>query len=270
MKAFDLEKRVNEDFYLTYLGFVKITQKKENPVFSSIGKPKKQDLLLFVHDCETRYFVKDGRQLSTKSGDVVYVPKGSEYKVECVKNGENGATLQVNFLLYDEEFRPFVFTDDLSIYTPQTPAIRTAFEKLMMFDKSSRSLLSQKVVLLEILSTIAEENATQKNNPVIQKGVEYLLAHYDENPPVSKLAQESHICEEYFRKIFKKQTGKTPTEYKNELRLEKAKHYLLYSDLSVEELSERLSYATVSHFIKCFKSAYGVSPLSYRNQFKRD
>ena len=58
--------------------------------------------------------------------------------------------------------------------------------------------------------------------------------------------------------------GATPVEYRNALRIEKARPYLEYGEISVQEISDMLGYSTVSHFIKEFKKHYGCSPLKYR------
>lgn len=58
--------------------------------------------------------------------------------------------------------------------------------------------------------------------------------------------------------------GMTPLEYRNALRLGRARSYLEYGDISVQEIADMLGYATVSHFIKAFKSQYGCAPLQYR------
>lgn len=68
----------------------------------------------------------------------------------------------------------------------------------------------------------------------------------------------------------KRLTAKVTVKYKNDLRMEGAKRYLLYTDMPVAEFSETLSFATVSHFIKRFKEKFGCSPLSMRNDFKKE
>ena len=87
--------------------------------------------------------------------------------------------------------------------------------------------------------------------------------------PISELAKSCNISEVYFRKLFKKEMGVSPVEYRNRLRLERAKQYLEYGDISVQEISDELGYSTVSHFIKIFREEFGVPPLEYRKGRRR-
>ena len=83
-------------------------------------------------------------------------------------------------------------------------------------------------------------------------------------PTVSELAEECHISDAYFRKLFKESMGTSPAAYRKRLALERACSYLTYGDVSVGEIAELLGYTSVSHFIKEFGDAYGMPPLRYR------
>ena len=85
-------------YHLRFLEAIRIPQRTVAPFFSSMGYPKRQDMILYVDGCSTRYQDKDGRTLTTHPGDVVYVPKGAEYTVGCIEESQNAATLQINFL----------------------------------------------------------------------------------------------------------------------------------------------------------------------------
>lgn len=70
--------------------------------------------------------------------------------------------------------------------------------------------------------------------------------------------------------IFKSDTGMPPIRYLRLLRMEKAKHLLESSFLSVKEIAYQVGMNDESHFVRDFKSTYGFSPALYRSQFKNN
>lgn len=72
-----------------------------------------------------------------------------------------------------------------------------------------------------------------------------------------------------FQKI-KGITGQTPNEFLSTVRLKRAA-FLLRSDLtlSISEISDKTGFSSPRYFGRCFKEAYGVSPLGYRNKGKK-
>jgi len=51
----------------------------------------------------------------------------------------------------------------------------------------------------------------------------------------------------------------------HDARLDQARHLLITTGLSVEEISEHVGFARLSYFSKMFKDKYGTSPLKYRS-----
>lgn len=246
-------------------------QRVAAPAFSSIGYPKRQDMILYVDGCRTQYRTRDGRVLSTVDGDIVYVPRGAEYCVSCTEQSDSSATLQINFLLFRETQQPFVFSKDITVYRGRNNRLRELFEKAILLGESARvSPNEQKIVLFELFHALARESNDRTRPCVIDRGIEYLQAHYQEDPSVSMLAELCHVSEEYFRRLFKRQMGVSPLVYKNDLRQKKAAQYLMYTEMSVSEISERLSYATPAHFIKMFKEHHGCTPLVFRAKYSQE
>src|SRR5829696_5497045 len=68
--------------------------------------------------------------------------------------------------------------------------------------------------------------------------------------------------------IFKSDVGMPPMRYLRVLRMERAKHLLESSFLSVKEIAFRVGLNDESHFVRDFKSTYGSSPALYRTRFK--
>ena len=68
----------------------------------------------------------------------------------------------------------------------------------------------------------------------------------------------------YFRKMFHAYAGVSPSAYRASRRIEQAKDLLCHSDLSVEEIAERLHFDNPSYFCRVFKKAVGLPPSTYR------
>src|SRR5215211_6922479 len=68
--------------------------------------------------------------------------------------------------------------------------------------------------------------------------------------------------------IFKSNVGMPPIRYLRLLRMERAKNLLESSFLSVKEIAFQVGLNDESHFVRDFKSTYGLSPALYRSHFK--
>ena len=74
---------------------------------------------------------------------------------------------------------------------------------------------------------------------------------------------------QYFCRYFKKLVGKTPTEYINDVRIEKAKELLAESDDKIIDIAIACGYDNIGYFIKRFKEQKHMSPSQYRKQIKK-
>ena len=237
--------------------------------FQCIGEPKKQSLLLYLSSCQITYTCKDGRTITAECGDVVYVPVGSEYRAELSDfKGKDAHTVGVNFHLLDENGQPLILSKDITVFHMSGDReLATLFHKVIQQGELFL-LMQNRIVLLQILQRIALHGQRTMPPAKIAPALEYLSGHLEESPPVSQLAEMCNISEVYFRKQFKKNMGMTPIEFRNKLRFERARSYLEYGDISVQEIAVALGYATVSHFIKEFRQHTGCSPLQYRKKSK--
>jgi AraC-like DNA-binding protein len=69
---------------------------------------------------------------------------------------------------------------------------------------------------------------------------------------------------------FKKHTGQTISFYLTNLRMEKAKHLLNDSDLSLQSVANLSGYYNLPSFIRRFKAEIGITPGEYRKKLKLD
>lgn len=89
-----------------------------------------------------------------------------------------------------------------------------------------------------------------------------------ENPiGVAEVSQAVALTPAYFSMLFSKQVGCSPCEYLIELRLERAKQYLVYTRMPVKEVGVVIGYSR-SYFSRLFKRQIGCTPREYAQRMR--
>jgi len=95
--------------------------------------------------------------------------------------------------------------------------------------------------------------------------LEYIDAHSSENINIEDLASKCGMCYSNFAKQFKAQYGKTCKEYIEFIRICKADTLLLYTDKTLDYISQETGFTDASHFIRTYKKIRGLTPKQRRN-----
>ncbi len=84
------------------------------------------------------------------------------------------------------------------------------------------------------------------------------------NPPtISELAKEVGLSESLVKKGFRILFETTPHAFVLSCRLEQAQELLLQKDLTVSEIAWQLGFCDPAHFVRQFKSRFGLTPGNY-------
>ncbi|ACT00422.1 response regulator transcription factor [Paenibacillus sp. JDR-2] len=114
---------------------------------------------------------------------------------------------------------------------------------------------------------------TQGNSRSLQEGdilscfnrmVAYIDSHYEQKLYLKDLSAQFYINQVYCCQLFKKNLGKTFSEYVSELRIKKARELLKKTDLSIEEIAIQTGYVEYYYFNKVFKKHCGITPSKFR------
>jgi two-component system response regulator YesN len=76
--------------------------------------------------------------------------------------------------------------------------------------------------------------------------------------------REVFISPSYFLTLFKRETGITFVDYLTVVRIEKAKHQLLTTDLSVTQIAFDHGFNNSNYFSNIFRKIVGVSATEFR------
>ena len=94
---------------------------------------------------------------------------------------------------------------------------------------------------------------------------EYIYSHIKERITIEDLADELGVSASYLSRLFKKETGDSVSAYIRRHKIEMAKNLLQYSEYSMIDIANRLSFSSQSHFIQQFREYVGMTPKKYRD-----
>ena len=113
----------------------------------------------------------------------------------------------------------------------------------------------------------------QKNSNILSKPVkqcvDYIYTNIKERITVQTLAEYTGLSTNYLSRVFKQNLGVSISDYIREKKIEKSTHLLRYSDESIVDIANYLSFSSQSHFIQTFESYMGITPKKYRDIFYR-
>ena len=98
----------------------------------------------------------------------------------------------------------------------------------------------------------------------LKKALAYMRENYRKDLSLEEISGSVGLSTRYFCSFFKSLTGKTPIEYLNSYRIEKACDKLTDTDTAVTQIAYSTGFNDLSYFIKTFKGQMGCSPSAYR------
>jgi PAS domain S-box-containing protein len=109
-----------------------------------------------------------------------------------------------------------------------------------------------------------------KRAVLIEKIKTLLLAMVEHTDSPLKLKNSDHISKEldydytYLSNLFSQATGSTIEQYLIVQRIEKVKELLLYDELTLKQISDKLNYSSAAHLSNQFKKVTGITPTFFK------
>ncbi|MCC2683547.1 MAG: AraC family transcriptional regulator [Paenibacillaceae bacterium] len=129
--------------------------------------------------------------------------------------------------------------------------------------------VSCKGLLLHLLALLLRDiRQTPKQNvkyaDTIEEIIRQMEEQYMENWTYERIAAQCNLNQDYFAKLFKERTGRSPNKYLQYVRHQRSKQLLRETDLKVEAISRMVGYDDFHYFSRSFKKWEGMSPQHYR------
>lgn len=92
----------------------------------------------------------------------------------------------------------------------------------------------------------------------------HYIRHHYQTLTLTQLAEEFHYSKPHLCTLIRQNTGISLSELIKQIRMSRARDYLLNTDLPVLEIAEIVGYNSADHFSRVFRSTYSCSPQEYR------
>ena len=104
---------------------------------------------------------------------------------------------------------------------------------------------------------------------VVQRTILLIDSDLSADLSLKTLAENQNISPGYLSTVFRRDTGKTLSEYIRDKRIRHAEHLLATTHLQVQTVALHCGIMDVQYFSKIFKKHTGKTPKAYRESLKR-
>lgn len=207
-------------------------------------------------------------------GSVVCLPEGSMYSV---LNLSDGLDFPDAYLIEFRAFShgiPFSFgKSPFLIKNANFCFLRELAEKAALaYEAPIRSLCAVKAGIYAMLCSLGEDSlaAYHKRFASIAKGIDFLQKNPHSSVSVEEIAKMCHVSSTNFRKLFKEYSGKSPTNYRIDLKIDTAKRMLVNENVSLAYIADSLGFESEAYFSRLFKKKVGCSPSIYKENQRKE
>lgn len=108
-----------------------------------------------------------------------------------------------------------------------------------------------------------EEHRSHKRILQLKQALEFMESSYNLPLTLEEISGSVNMSPKYFCRFFHEMTHRTPIDYLNYYRIERACYQLITTDLSITEIAYASGFNDLSYFIKTFKKYKGTTPKKY-------
>ena len=259
MKTVEFDRLYENDIAMTEIAVIYQTPQWNSIEMKNEGGRRLNGFLL-IDKGECLYEWQD-KSASLSRGSLIYLPSGSKHTVTVTERPFS--FYRISFSLIDP-------TDGERIIFTNEPCVMTSTASGRLFELaneliSSTVLKSRAFKSTSMLAEFFHVLLKSRRRPEsrISTAVEHIDRHYSEETNVDGLAALCYISKPHLFRLFKSELGMSPIEYRNHLRMERAKVLLSDGELSVGEIAAMLGFENGYYFSRMFKEHTGMSPSKY-------
>ena len=175
----------------------------------------------------------------------------------CELNGDTESRLYCAIILYVEVCR-FLLERGSCFSAPY-------FENRDSSGSDSSQEIHQTLTSI-VLDAISLLESGDVSRVYVNKAIQYIQAHYNENLSLDSVANEIELSSPYLSSLFSRILGTTFVNYIQSVRIQKAKELLCGTTMKVYEIAYCIGYDDEKYFSQVFRKTEGITPSQFRAQ----
>ena len=230
--------------------------------------PRRTSGIIYLSHCTGQYIDRQGNSFFAPCSSLVCLPQGSVYKVlnlECAQSPTDAFLVEFNV---DRAGSVCTFGDAPFLMQNVNTALAAEYviQAVHAFEAPIRSPAAVKAAIYRLVAFLCREtqHTYRQKYQTIAAGIEYMEENALSDIPIEELAQRCRVSSGCFRKLFKEYSGKSPLQYRLDLKINMAKKMLENGDMTLEDIAYALNLESGAYFCKLFKKRTGQTPGEYR------
>ena len=250
----------------------------DQPVFASMIKGKK------------KMYLRGINPFDFLPGESLIMPANEIMKIDFPEASLNTPTECLAMTISPDKIRSIV--DDMNRFKPRVdsqewrltddnfafandPAVSHIIQRLIylfaenhpskdFFVDMNLKELIMRVIQADNRLALSNGYLSQASNSRMAAAIYYIKKHLDRPLSIKELAREACMSESSFYKTFKQELGKTPVQFINDARIEKARELLMDPSIKIKDIYLMCGFTNLSYFIRMFKKYFDQTPGEFR------
>lgn len=168
----------------------------------------------------------------------------------------------------NDELISFIFDhyhiNCMNMHQLENEKIDTLIETLNQDDCDREKTISEIISLVRSVASFSTDDV-----PIVERIKGIIQSDLTDAQSVKSIAETLGMSMYYMCHLFKKTTGITIGDYKKELKITKAKGFLVNTDKKISQIAQECGFGSDSYFSKVFMAAEKLSPTQYRDFAKK-
>lgn len=154
-------------------------------------------------------------------------------------------------------------------FTPPNKSVHSCFKKIITFHSLQKYEIQANAYLLSLISSLSlteDEHSASEYPQYLIEAIKYINLNWQKQISISYLAEMACLSKSRFLHSFKENVGISAYGYIINMKIEKAKEFLLSTDMNISAIAETIGYSDSLYFSRLFKKHMGISPNEYRKK----